>query len=193
VEVEVKIRVEHRRFLALLGEAGYSPSLSGPVLQEDTFFDWPDLRLLRSGSALRVRREDGSVLITFKGPRSRGPEKRRVEVEGPLGSPEAAEALRLAGLEVPSPPLSPAALEELLLSRGLKPILTVRKERRTAVLENGLRLALDRVAGLGEFVEVEGEGALEFVRSIGLLDLAVEETYAELLLAKEGLDSPLLE
>ncbi len=179
VEEEAKLRVSHGEFLEALRRAGVSFRLGKPVEQVDTFYDYPDRRLTSRGVALRIRRSGGGVVITFKGPTSfEGGVKSRVELEGPPGSAEAARALEAAGLNPTSDP------ERAIVSGGLTPLVVVRKVRVPVRLE-GLRSRayLDRVDGLGEFVEVEGpaDEVRDLLRRLGLDERAVPQTYAEML------------
>ena len=104
--------------------------------------------------------------------------KSRVELEGPPGSSEAARALEAAGLDPASDP------EGAIASAGLIPLAVVRKVRVPVSLE-GLRSRayLDRVDGLGEFVEIEGpaDEVRGLLRRLGLEERAVPQTYAEML------------
>jgi adenylate cyclase class 2 len=65
-------------------------------LLDDRLFDTDDQRLRTSGCAFRIRRDGTTTLLTFKGPGRPGPVKSREEIETPVGSPEAAEALLAA-------------------------------------------------------------------------------------------------
>ncbi len=178
VEEEAKLRVSHGEFLEALKRAGVPFSLGRPVEQVDTFYDYPDRRLTKSGVALRIRRSSEGIVVTYKGPMSfEGGVKSRVELEGPPGSVEAARALEAAGL---SPEPDP---EEAMAPAGLTPVVVVRKVRVPVSL-GGLRSRayLDRVDGLGEFVEIEGpaDEVRDLLRRLGLEGRAVSQTYAEM-------------
>ncbi len=179
VEEEAKLRVSHGEFLEALDRVGISFSLGQPVEQVDTFYDYPDRRLTSRGVALRIRRSRGGVVVTYKGPMSfEGGVKSRVELEGPPGSIGAARALEAAGLSPTSDP------ERAIASAGLTPLVVVRKVRVPVSLE-GLRSRayLDRVDGLGEFVEIEGpaDEIRDLLRRLDLEGRAVPQTYAEML------------
>ena len=59
----------------------------------DTLFDTPEQRLRAARCALRVRRDAGRGVLTFKGPVVPAPVKSREEIETTVGSAEIAESL----------------------------------------------------------------------------------------------------
>ena len=65
-------------------------------LQRDALLDTTGDALKATRSALRVRDEDGAVILTFKGPPLPGVLKRREEHETPVGSGEALLAILTA-------------------------------------------------------------------------------------------------
>ncbi len=183
LEEEAKLRVSHREFLSLLDGAGIRYQVGQPLEQRDLFYDFPDGRLARADVALRIRVEPGRTLITYKGPRVySGGVKTRLELEGEPGFPEALEALRAVGIQPEC-----GDVEKSLRLAGLIPIVEVRKVRTPLLLEGSdLHIYLDRVEGLGEFVEVEGpkEKVREFIVKLNLVDRSVRETYAEMLIRR---------
>jgi adenylate cyclase class 2 len=138
-EVELKLRADHDRVRERLADHG--ADRIDAVTQEDTFYDAPDRDFAETDEALRVRREtdeDTRVVLTYKGPLVDSASKTREEAQTRVADGEAIEAI-LAGL-------------------GYEPAATVRKERENYALED-CTVTLDRVEGLGEFVEVEREAA----------------------------------
>lgn len=140
--------------------------------QEDRYFDVPD-------KVLRIRKENDEFLLTQKGEASFSSEgvKSREEEENPLSTGEV------------------ALLERLLPWIGHRELMTVSKTR-TVFQREGALLCLDRVEGLGDFLEIEanpGQG-MEAVRraaawlqeAIGLAPEQVQRaSYAKLLADKE--------
>src|SRR5690242_12189287 len=59
----------------------------------DTLFDTADQQLRQRGSALRVRRDAGSGLVTFKGPVIGGVVKSREEIETAAADADALEQI----------------------------------------------------------------------------------------------------
>ncbi len=135
-EVELKLPAELETVRDRLDGLGAVDR--GAVLQADTYYDAPDRSFAETDEAIRIRREprDGTAVLTYKGPLVDDDSKSRREVETAV---EDADALA-------------TILEEL----GFEPAATVRKERERFSLE-GYTVTLDRVEGVGEFVEVETE------------------------------------
>ncbi|WP_456482520.1 class IV adenylate cyclase [Methanopyrus sp.] len=142
-EVEVKVRLKNpedvRERLEELGEKVRT------VRQRDLYYQHPCRDFAETDEALRLRRSDGRVTMTYKGPRV-GREKSRVELEVTVDDFETADAvLRHLGFE----PLEHAE---------------VRKIRTVYVLEvDGEKVVatLDEVEGLGTFLELECKAADE--------------------------------
>jgi adenylate cyclase class 2 len=139
-ETEVKLKVEDlesvRRRLGAVGAAHV-----GKVMETNRIFDSADRSLHRAGKALRVRSSVGigsnesTHIMTFKGPRQRGPLKIREELEVEVGdAAEAAAILRALGYVV---------------------ALSFEKRRETWTL-GGCKVELDELPHLGTFVEIEG-------------------------------------
>ena len=148
-EVELKLRAEHDAVRDRLdaADAGHA----GRIEQRDTYYQAPDRDFAATDEALRVRVETpGSdsnsggeserTLLTYKGPLVDEDSKTRREAETAVDDAEALAAI-LKGL-------------------GYEPTATVRKTRDRYRLE-GCAVVLDRVEGLGEFVEVETEADRE--------------------------------
>ena len=141
LEVEQKFRVsDHatiRQRLAALGT-----HFSEPLDQADTYFSHPARDFAHTDEALRLRRVGEDNCITYKGPKLDAQTKTRRELELPLpGCEQAFEQYA-----------------ELLLALGFGRVATVRKRREPGRLAwQGLEVevALDDVAGVGTFVELE--------------------------------------
>jgi adenylate cyclase class 2 len=159
-EVELKLRADHGEVRDALADAG--ASLTARVRQVDTYYDAPHRDFAATDEALRLRREtrqpagesaagrdrgsnpEGDATttteLTYKGPLIEAASKTREEHETLVGDGDDAAAI--------------------LDALGFEPAAVVEKVRTFFELE-GYTVSLDRVDGLGEFVEVEGEAARE--------------------------------
>jgi len=190
-EVELKYRVADGRAiedrLASLGACWH-----GTTEQVDRYFNHPSRDFAVTDEALRLRSTAAGVAITWKGPRLDATAKTRREIELPLALaavPAAAEALAAV----------PATLDrwtELLEALGFRQVREVAKRRRLATVAwegAAIEVALDHVAGLGDFVELElqAEPACIAVAAARIESLARElgctnperRSYLEMLLA----------
>ena len=157
------------------------PERRPAVTQVDTYFAHPQRDFGQTDEALRLRQVGEANFVTYKGPKVDATTKTRREIELPL-SPGVVGA---------------GQFQELLVSLSFQPVRQVRKTRRPILVEwehERVEVALDDVAGLGPFVELEisaDEGELDAARAV-LASLAtqlgltrVERTsYLELLMAK---------
>ena len=152
-EVELKYRAadvpEVEAALERLGASWH-----GTAEQVDRYFNHPSRDFAVTDEALRLRSTAVGVAITWKGPRLDATAKTRHEIELPLALaavPAAAEALAAV----------PATLDRwtgLLEALGFRRVREVVKRRRLATVawEGAvIEVALDHVAGLGDFVELE--------------------------------------
>ena len=152
-EVELKYRVadvpEVEAALERLGASWH-----GTTEQVDRYFNHPSRDFAVTDEALRLRSTAVGVAITWKGPRLDATAKTRHEIELPLALaavPAAAEALAAV----------PATLDRwtgLLEVLGFRRVREVVKRRRLATVawEGAvIEVALDHVAALGDFVELE--------------------------------------
>jgi len=108
--------------------------------EEDTYYQHPCRDFAETDEALRIRRHGGRPPeLTYKGPkRVVGGAKTRREETVTLGDGE--------------------AMHRILLALGFRPVATVSKTRRYYRLGDVL-VTLDRVEGLGCFLEAEYQGA----------------------------------
>lgn len=128
--------------------AGVAAGWHGVVEQADRYFGHPNRDFAATDEALRLRRTDDGVWITWKGPRLDASAKTRREIELPL-----AEAAVPA-----SPPATLDRWTDLLEALGFRRVREVAKRRRLATVAwDGvlIEVAIDHVAGLGDFVEFE--------------------------------------
>lgn len=160
------------------GLEGLGASLKAEEEQVDVYLQHPCRDFASTDEALRLRRQRGVALLTYKGPRLKAGLKARREVEVEVSSFEDALAL----------------LKQL----GFEEVAEIRKHRSTYELD-GFKVHLDRVEGLGSFVEVEGaaeapsieeaeRALLALARSIGVrVEEATAKSYLELYLERRGL------
>jgi adenylate cyclase class 2 len=105
------------------------------VTQEDFYLAHPCRDFGKSDEALRIRRSGKEWRLTYKGPKLDGETKTREE------------------LEISVDPKVRGILEKV----GFEEIMTIRKSRRVLMLDE-IEVSLDRVEGLGDFVELEYKG-----------------------------------
>jgi len=165
-EVEIKVRASHEPVRSALADAG--AERIERVRQVDTYYDAPHRDFAETDEALRLRTETGkegdagptaTTKLTYKGPLVEEASKTREERETVVGDGDSAAAI-FEGL-------------------GFEPAATVEKERTFFDL-HGHTVTLDRVDGLGEFVEAEAEaedgdevedvreGVVDILRRLGL-------------------------
>lgn len=145
-EVELKFHVAdvavlERRLAALAARFGQ------PVEQVDRYFAHPCRDFAVTDEALRLRRVGDGVAITWKGPRIGAGAKTREELE-----------LGLAAVGTAGGAVTIDHWTRLLEALGFRQVREVAKRRRPArVSWDGIEIeiALDAVAGLGDFVELE--------------------------------------
>lgn len=170
VEAEAKVRVDCSEFAEIesrLASLGFSLVYSG--VEEDVYYSHPCRDVLETDEAIRVRRSSAGKKVTYKGPRMGGRVKARVEYEA-----------RVDG-----------DIEAILEHLGFRPAIVVRKSRR--MYRGGSAIVtLDRVDGLGCFVEVESldgseEPVISVVKMLGLdPGVMITESYATMLMRLRG-------
>ncbi|WP_129115689.1 class IV adenylate cyclase [Halegenticoccus tardaugens] len=151
-EVELKVRADHVTARRRLDERGAERVAA--VAQRDTYYDAPHRDFAETDEALRIRREtpadgdgeaESATKVTYKGPLVEAESKTREEFET-----EVADDGAMAGI---------------LRGLGFEEAAVVEKERERYSLD-GYAVTLDRVDGLGEFVEVEREATEDRVESV---------------------------
>ncbi len=141
-EVEQKLAVDHFEATSqALAELGATPGET--VDQTDRYYAHPARDFASTDEALRIRQVGQQWQITYKGPKLAGATKTRREIELPIaaGDPDTAQGFG-----------------QLLEALGFAPQIEVRKTRQTFQLawqDHTVAGALDEVAGLGRFVELE--------------------------------------
>lgn len=140
-EVEQKFPVNGldetlQRLVALGGD------VDAPIEQIDAYYRHPSRDFAKTDEALRIRRIGERNFVTYKGPKIDATTKTRREIELPL--PTGADGA--------------AQSAELLTALGFTLVAEVHKRRRPVHLSwqgRTVEAALDDVAGVGTFVELE--------------------------------------
>ena len=140
-EVENKFRVADRsRLHDALCQAG--AEFRDTIEQVDRYFAHPVRDFAETDEALRIRQVGEQNLITYKGPKIDQKTKTRREIELPLAT----------GKDLVTD------YTELLTALSFRTVAEVRKRRRAGHLQWqnwSVELAVDEVAQLGDFVELE--------------------------------------
>ena len=173
IEVEIKARAMPDELARRLEAAG--AVFEKKARQADTYYNAPDRDFAVTDEAVRLREQDGKAYLTYKGKKLDSASKTRKEVE-----------VLVSDL---------AAMEDILRSLGFRKTLGVAKEREIWHYR-GAEVCLDRVEGLGGFVEVESfvadaagiarkrEELVAILRGLGVDGELIRESYLEMLLAK---------
>jgi adenylate cyclase class 2 len=166
IEIEAKLKVGSLKAVEnKLGQLG--GEFVARQRQSDDFFDDAGETISKSDKALRVRRQqvdNGTrFFLTYKGPKETSNFKKRQEIE----------------LEIKEAD----SLCDIFSALGYKKVLTVEKERRLWRF-GGCEVALDTLALIGAFVEIEGpdnEKIADVQKKLGLADVPhIVESYARL-------------
>ena len=141
---------------------------------EDVYFAHPSRDFGKTDEALRLRKHDAGSELTYKGPRmktdnSKAREEVTLKTDNPLTAQRIVERL------------------------GFKGFLIVKKTRSSYVLDK-LRVDVDNVDGLGEYVELEvltesperAASLLELARKELDLEKLEPRTYLEMIVEKQG-------
>ncbi|MCU0847409.1 MAG: class IV adenylate cyclase [Spirochaetes bacterium] len=137
----------------------------------DLYFGHPSRNFASTDEALRLRRIGDQTLITYKGARMSGRSKTRMELETGIGDFE--------------------VMRGILHNLGFSEAGLVEK-KRDIFDYRGIEVCLDRVSGLGDFVELEKTGEdrelveKELFEAAEIMGLSRFETrsYLEMLLMK---------
>lgn len=174
IEIEIKARADHDTLKMRLKQDG--ADFERAVEQTDIYFNAPDRDFGKTDEALRLRNEGGQIFLTYKGPKLDPLSKTRKEVD-----------VEVADFD---------KMEELVRCLRYKETLRVHKARDIYHFEGAL-VCLDKVDGLGEFVELEtlalDEHAIpdrrDFLigtlRRLGVKGELIRESYLEMLLEKK--------
>ncbi len=144
-EVELKFPLQDVEFSPeqLLQQLETLQSKRGTLVEHyDTYFAHPKRNFGQTDEALRIRRVGERNWITYKGPLVDSQTKMRREIELPIGDGQT----------------TAEQCTELLETLGFHPVRSVVKTRLPLKLiweDRELELALDNVADLGRFFEIE--------------------------------------
>jgi len=145
LEVEIKVRIEIEEIKEKLSKLG--AKLINEEHQIDTYFHHPCRDFKKSDEALRVRMVAGQYFLAYKGKKLDSQTKTRKEIEIKVDK----------------------RVFNLLQSLAFSPVIKVEKQRSFYKWSN-LRIFLDKVEGLGEFLEIEGDSWEDRERIFQLLD-----------------------
>jgi adenylate cyclase class 2 len=174
-EVEIKTHANVEPIEAELKRRG--AVFEKAVTQADVYYNAPHRDFAVTDEAVRLRRQDDRAFLTYKGRKLDAKSKTRKEVE----------------VEVSDF----AKMQDILLSLGFQKTLNVAKERRIYHYK-GAEVCLDRVEGLGEFVELEMQAdspediarkrdeLIALMQELGIEGEMIRESYLEMLLAKKA-------
>ncbi len=173
MEVELKLALPAERVDALRDALRkLDATRNDAVLQDDVFFEHPSREMATLDQAFRLRTAGKRRILTWKGARKQGSVKRRPE----------------HNVEVVDDPTP------MLEALGFVAAVRLQKMREAWDLPH-VEVVIDRIEGLGHFVEIEardaegGEARVEAVQAqLGLGDLdPVQDSYLELAL-QAGVD-----
>ncbi len=172
IEVESKYRSPgNERMDKALAKLGAKRISSGSI--EDVYFAHPSRDFGKTDEALRLRKREDGAELTYKGP--------RIHTDG-------AKAREEITLKTDNPLTMQRIVERL----GFKES-NVLKKTRTSYMLDKLRVDLDDVEGLGEFVELEvltesperSKQLLELARAELGLERLEPKTYLEMIIEKQ--------
>jgi len=174
IEVEIKARAPISALADELSRRG--AGFEKTVVQSDTYYNAPHRDFAVTDEAVRLREQDGKAYLTYKGKKLDAKSKTRKEVE--VGVSDRAK------------------MEDILLSLGFRKTLDVVKTRGIYHYK-GVEICLDRIEGLGEFVELESmadnaaeipqkrDELIALMHELGVEGGQIRESYLEMLLAKK--------
>lgn len=167
METEVKFKMTKKQFLAILSLAENKFGNSNKLHQEDILFEHPLLKLAKNGIVLRLRKENSSNYLTWKG-KDAGNQKYKIkkELEMQINDRE--------------------TLLSILSSLGFRKNMQIRKTRHE-FSRNNCKVCFDEVKGLGFFLEIEGQKK-DIESFVGIFDLEkkarVTKGYAQLIMER---------
>lgn len=180
IEVEVKFRISDGDYDRLHKLLNALASALGKETEIDIYFNHPCRDFQKTDEAIRVRvYGTGKATLTYKGPRLASRGKARIEYNVDVEPTD--------------------TIVNILTSLGFTKVAEIKKERVIFTYEN-YTIYLDKVEGLGSFLEVEtmtsdaglsdklaGE-IIGFVKNrLGISESSIEpKTYLELYLAKQS-------
>ncbi|MCQ6253708.1 class IV adenylate cyclase [Methanocaldococcus sp.] len=133
IEIEIKVKIDNKdEIIEKLKKLGFK--FIKKKFQEDIYFNGSNRDFKKTDEALRIRDDNGTFFITYKGPKLDNISKTREEIEVKI---EDKEKMRL-----------------ILKKLGFKEVPPIRKIRE--IYKRGDIIAsIDNVEGLGIFLELE--------------------------------------
>ncbi len=136
LEIEVKIKIENLADVKEMILSQGATIAKERHSHDDTFYDLPSLELRRKHYALRVRKTNKKIYLTFKGPEQKSRKfKIREEYETEVKNEK--------------------HLRKILRSLGFQPVFQYSKFR-TVYRKKRLTICLDETP-IGDFIELEGQ------------------------------------
>ena len=172
IEIEAKLKVDSLDEIAdRLKQLG--AEFAGEQFHTDCYFDNTDESLLKSDTGLRLRRQltgdDEKIILTYKGAKQKSDLKKRQEIEIELGDGD--------------------SIQKILSALGYNAILEFEK-RRLVWRFGDCIVALDELALLGSFVEIEGpddKTIIDVQEKLGLIEsVHINKSYAAMIADKLG-------
>ncbi|MFH1835979.1 MAG: class IV adenylate cyclase [Methanobacteriota archaeon] len=167
LEVELKAPCDGK-ILEML--KGVGAKFNREEIQVDRYFNHPSRDFKNTGEALRIRCVGDCFYLTYKGPKLSGKLKVREEYEMPVTKD----------------------FKMVLEKLGFSEVGKIGKARRIYDFE-GLIICIDRVDGLGLFIEIESESLemegkiVETISKLGVDEkTCTTKSYLELILGKKG-------
>jgi len=165
LEVEVKAKIKNLKEFEKILKSINAKFLKEEI-QEDIYFNHPYRDFAETDEALRIRKINNEVFLTYKGKRLDTETKTREEIEINCGE----------------------KISEILTKLGFNAVATVKKIRKEYEFEN-LHICVDDVEHLGNFVEIEGKDMKDKTKIFGILNIfgiekseSITKSYLELLM-----------
>jgi len=173
IEVEIKVRIKNKDEIAeRLKKLGFK--FIKRKFQEDIYFNGIDRDFRKTDEALRIRDEDGTYYVTYKGPKIDKVSKTREEIEVKIDDKE---KMRL-----------------IFKKLGFKEVRPIRKVREIYKKED-ITASIDDVEGLGLFLELEkniyninekDEALKELMETLKALNISKDNTIRKSYLELRG-------
>jgi len=173
IEVEIKVRIKNKDEIAeRLKKLGFK--FIKRKFQEDIYFNGIDRDFRKTDEALRIRDEDGTYYVTYKGPKIDRVSKTREEIEVKIDDKE---KMRL-----------------IFKKLGFKEVRPIRKVREIYKKED-ITASIDDVEGLGLFLELEkniyninekDEALKELMETLKALNISKDNTIRKSYLELRG-------
>ncbi|AOL16130.1 adenylate cyclase [Sulfolobus sp. A20] len=174
IEKEIKIAIEFPPLNQLMKHLSKDYSFLGIETQEDIYFNFIYRNFKITDEAVRLRKINDKIELTYKGPKISSSIKAREEI-----------TVRLDSIN---------NIVEFLNKLGLYPVMTVKKIRYN-YSDGSFIVSLDYVEELGEFVEIEAKNEAldeskiqnyisEFIRKYNIKGKPTTKSYLELLIDK---------